>query len=67
MDLIQFGLSRIAPIKAVWLRRWDWFHKPIHAVAHLLHPLWRNEEQFEDEELEAGFMNYMRRVTGNHL
>lgn len=63
------GLSpfRVEEIRAVWNTRWDWFHKPIHAVAHVLHPLWRTEDQYSNDELEEGFMNYMRRVTGDDL
>ncbi|MCO5560335.1 hypothetical protein L7F22_013947 [Adiantum nelumboides] len=52
---------------AQWNTRWDWFHKPIHAVAHILHPLWRNDEQYSNDELEEGFMEYMRRVTGDNV
>ncbi|MCO5572532.1 hypothetical protein L7F22_026287 [Adiantum nelumboides] len=58
---------RVDEIRAVWNIRWDWFHKPIHAVAHILHPLWRNDEQYSNEELEEGFMEYMRRVTGDNV
>ncbi|MCO5594484.1 hypothetical protein L7F22_048515 [Adiantum nelumboides] len=59
--------SRVDEIRAVWNTRWDWFHKPIHAVAHILHPLWRNDEQYSNDELEEGFMEYMRRVTGDNV
>lgn len=45
----------------MWSSRWDWFHKPIHVVAHVLHPLWRNEEQYENEELEQGLQDYFEK------
>ena len=51
----------------MWNRRWDWFHRPIHAVAHVLHPLWRDEEQYENEELDEGFMTYIRNLTGGNV
>ena len=51
----------------MWNTRWDWFHKPIHAVAHILHPLWRDDEQYSNDELEEGFMEYMGRVTGDNV
>lgn len=55
--------SRVDEIRAVWNGRWDWFHKPIHVVAHVLHPLWCNEEQYSNDALEEGFMGYVRQVT----
>ncbi|KAJ7515443.1 hypothetical protein O6H91_22G013600 [Diphasiastrum complanatum] len=30
--------ARLEPIKRLWQRRWDKFHRPIHSVAHILHP-----------------------------
>ena len=67
MLLCHLVCFRIDPIKAVWNDRWNWFHRPIHAVAHVLHPLWRSEKQYEDEELEKGFMDYMGKVTDNDV
>lgn len=49
-------------IIAIWQRRWDWFHRPIHAVAHILHPLWRTDKQPHDKELKAGWMQYTSRI-----
>ena len=63
----HLSFSRIDEIRAVWNRRWNWFHKPIHAVAHVLHPLWRDEEQYSNAELEEGFMEYVRRITGDDV
>ncbi|MCO5579334.1 hypothetical protein L7F22_033189 [Adiantum nelumboides] len=51
----QYSLEEL---RGVWNTRWDWFHRPIHAVAHLLRPLWRSEEQYENEELEQGLQVY---------
>ena len=33
----------------------------------MLHPLWRDEDQFNNVELEEGFMDYMRRITGDDI
>ena len=52
---------RIMELRAVWHKRWDWFHRPIHAVAHVLHPLWRNEDQYGNEELKNGIEDYFER------
>ncbi|MCO5610356.1 hypothetical protein L7F22_064592 [Adiantum nelumboides] len=49
---------RLEELRGVWNTQWDWFHRPIHAVAHLLHPLWRSEEQYENEELEQSLQEY---------
>ncbi|KAH7281580.1 hypothetical protein KP509_36G054200 [Ceratopteris richardii] len=48
-------------------KRWDWFHKPIHAVAHILHPLWRSEQQFTDIELENSWIDYIMRWSGGDV
>ena len=52
-------------IKEIWQRRWDWFHRPIHAVAHILHPLWRQDAQRHDRELNAGWREYTTQVEPN--
>ncbi|KAH7297346.1 hypothetical protein KP509_26G066100 [Ceratopteris richardii] len=46
--------------------RWDWFHKPIH-VAHILHPLWRSEEQCTNEILEDSWIEYIAGWTGGDV
>ena len=63
-----FVLShRVDELRLVWNSRWDWFHKPIHAVANVLHPLWRDEEQYACDELEDGFMMYVQKWTGGDV
>ncbi|MCO5546691.1 hypothetical protein L7F22_000126 [Adiantum nelumboides] len=57
------GAKRINELREVWESRWNWFHRPIHAVAHVLHPLWRSEDQCGEEELEEGFQDYVQRYT----
>ncbi|MCO5559909.1 hypothetical protein L7F22_013513 [Adiantum nelumboides] len=49
---------RLEELQGVWNTRCDCIHRPIHAGAHLLHPLWRSEEQYENEELEQGLQEY---------
>ncbi|MCO5595726.1 hypothetical protein L7F22_049772 [Adiantum nelumboides] len=53
-----FDDNRMDEIKAIWQNRWNWFHRPIHAVAHIFHPLWRQESQRHDRELNAGWRSY---------
>ena len=51
----------------MWNTRWDWFHRPIHAVAYVLHPLWRDDEQYENAELEAGIQDYFTKWTNGDV
>ncbi len=50
-----------------WKTRWNWFHRPIHALAHILHSLWRSDEQAICEELEDGWRDYITRLTGGDV
>ena len=59
--------SRIDEICTIWNQRWNWFHKPIHAVAHVLYSLWRSEEHHTNDELEDGFMEYTRHIIGDNV
>ncbi|KAI5084723.1 hypothetical protein GOP47_0000892 [Adiantum capillus-veneris] len=71
MDKIGEALNRNASLpsekvdelREVWESRWNWFHKPIHAVAHVLHPLWRSEDQCLSDELDKGFQEYVAKYT----
>ncbi|KAH7278565.1 hypothetical protein KP509_38G046800 [Ceratopteris richardii] len=56
-------IGEIDTIQEVWNARWNWFHKPIHAVAHILHPLWRGPHQLGNDELDSGFEEYVERWT----
>ncbi|KAJ7282142.1 hypothetical protein O6H91_Y359400 [Diphasiastrum complanatum] len=49
-------------ISRIWEARWDYFHRPIHAVAHILHPLWRETRDRDDRELHRGWVEYTERV-----
>ncbi|KAJ7548344.1 hypothetical protein O6H91_07G008000 [Diphasiastrum complanatum] len=49
-------------ISRIWEARWDYFHRPIHAVAHMLHPLWRSTRERDDPELHRGWVEYTERV-----
>ncbi|MCO5597898.1 hypothetical protein L7F22_051983 [Adiantum nelumboides] len=60
MDIVQ-------DIKRIWNLRWDWFHRPIHAVAHILHPLWRKEAQYVNEELHDGWTEYIQKIVGDDV
>ena len=59
--------TRKASLRAIWQDRWDWFHRPIHAVAHILHPLWRHEDQACCEELEDGWTEYVTAWVGGDV
>ncbi|MCO5549218.1 hypothetical protein L7F22_002684 [Adiantum nelumboides] len=57
----------VQDIKRIWNLRWDWFHRPIHAVAHILHPLWRKEAQYVNEELHDGWTEYIQKIVGDDV
>lgn len=65
--LLLYFLHRVDQLRVVWNSRWDWFHKPIHAVANILHPLWRSEEQYACNELETGFMTYVQKLCHDDM
>jgi len=46
----------------IWRSRWDWFHRPIHVVAHLLHPLYKDVGKWSDHVLAEGWAKYTQRV-----
>ena len=59
--------SRIQDMRAIWEGRWNFFHKPIHAMAYVLHPLWRSEDQYGDIELERSWQAYLELHTGGDV
>ena len=44
--------------------RWSWFKKPIHIVAHILHPLWKPKDQpiVMNAEMTDGWLGYIQKV-----
>ncbi|KAH7293403.1 hypothetical protein KP509_28G024800 [Ceratopteris richardii] len=76
MDKIGESLSKntyLAPekiesIRDVWNARWNWFHKPIHAVPYILHPLWRGPHQLGNDELDSdGDIDMQTRIEDEML
>ena len=63
----KFFQSKIEEFRCVWNTRWDWFHRPIHVVAHVVHPLWQNDEQYENAELKAGIQDYFTKWTNGNV
>ena len=54
-------IFRVQDIQSVLSKNMDWFHKPIHAAAHILHPLWRSNKQYANEELQEGLQEYFEK------
>lgn len=54
-------------LRDIWERRWNWFHRPIHAVAHLLHPMWLSERQSADMELGMDWLRYLDGVARHFI
>ncbi|KAJ7541074.1 hypothetical protein O6H91_10G044700 [Diphasiastrum complanatum] len=43
LQRFELDPARLEPIRQLWRRQWDKFHRPIHSVAHILHPLFQSE------------------------
>ncbi|KAH7302591.1 hypothetical protein KP509_23G078800 [Ceratopteris richardii] len=67
LGLLYEYMDKIGESLNVWNARWNWFHKPIHAVAHILHPLWRGPHQLGNDELDSGFEEYVERWTDGDI
>ncbi|MCO5576357.1 hypothetical protein L7F22_030166 [Adiantum nelumboides] len=59
--------KRIRDGEEVFLHPSSVLFRPLHAMAHVLHPLWRSEDQFECEELDEGFQTYVQRWCGGDV
>lgn len=55
-------MCRMAELRGIWETRWNYFHRSIHSVAHMLHPLFLSPTQIADKELEADWLSYIYRV-----
>ncbi|KAH7297215.1 hypothetical protein KP509_26G059300 [Ceratopteris richardii] len=59
--------DRLEKLRSIWNRRLDWFYRPIHALAHVLHPLWRSEEQESNKELLSNTSDFFSRWASDDL
>jgi hypothetical protein len=50
-----------------WTSQWEWFHHPIHVVAHILHPLWHHPLGNISLELQDGCTSYSSIHCHDHL
>ncbi|MCO5570983.1 hypothetical protein L7F22_024714 [Adiantum nelumboides] len=46
----------------LWNERFDWFHKPIHIVAYMLHPLYKKLSHWNDRKLIEAWTRYIETV-----
>ena len=65
--IVLLFFHRVDELRTIWNSRWDWFHKPIHVVANVVHPLWHFEDQYACNELEKGFMSYVEKWTSGDV
>jgi hypothetical protein len=42
-----------------WTSQWEWFHRPIHVVAHILHPSSHHPLGNISHELQDGWKSYL--------
>ncbi|KAH7434602.1 hypothetical protein KP509_06G025500 [Ceratopteris richardii] len=59
--------DRLEQLRSIWNQRCDWFHRLVHALAHVLHPLWRSEEQESNEELVRNISDFFSRLASDDL
>ncbi|MCO5611319.1 hypothetical protein L7F22_065571 [Adiantum nelumboides] len=45
-----------------WNEHFDWFHKPIHIVAYMLHPLYKKLSHWNDRKLIEAWTRYIETV-----
>ncbi|MCO5600485.1 hypothetical protein L7F22_054598 [Adiantum nelumboides] len=57
------SLERRDDLAGVWNEHCDWFHKPIHVVAYMLHPLYRKLEHWNDRKLIQAWTSYIENVA----
>ena len=53
--------SHIIQVQNILAARWEWFKRPVHAVAYILHPLWRTEGGNISPELQEGWISYIEK------
>ncbi|KAI5057784.1 hypothetical protein GOP47_0027799 [Adiantum capillus-veneris] len=46
-DCMSLSSDRVSIMLDIFDVRWSWFRRPIHCVAHMLHPAWRKEDLLE--------------------
>jgi hypothetical protein len=44
LDVGNLFVDQLLDVRQQWLYQWEWFHRPIHVVAFILHPLWKKED-----------------------
>jgi hypothetical protein len=54
--------QKIVDVRNCWIARWEWFHRPIHDAAKILHPLWRSELGEISPDLYDGWNGYLDMV-----
>ncbi|MCO5613187.1 hypothetical protein L7F22_067463 [Adiantum nelumboides] len=54
--------NRVDAMLDIFDARWNWFCRPIHCVAHMLHPAWRSDAQRSDRVLLTGWNTYVERM-----
>ncbi|MCO5569059.1 hypothetical protein L7F22_022765 [Adiantum nelumboides] len=61
-SIISDGWSDIDDLVQLWNERFDWFHKPIHIVAYMLHPLYKKLSHWNDRKLIEAWTRYIETV-----
>ena len=62
-----FSAEDVKEIRAQFHARWVMLHRPIHAAAYMLHPVfWDDTEAMKVPELFEGTKDTIKRLLGGH-
>ncbi|MCO5587447.1 hypothetical protein L7F22_041396 [Adiantum nelumboides] len=61
-ECTTLSLDKVDAMLDIFDARWKWFCRPIHCVAHMLHPAWRSDAQRSDRVLLTGWNTYVERM-----
>ena len=59
--------DKMQEIKDLCIDRWDIMHAPLHAVAYMLHPVWKGKGQDSDSKVHDGWMTFLEKYTKGDL
>ncbi|MCO5572814.1 hypothetical protein L7F22_026573 [Adiantum nelumboides] len=61
-DCTVLSPDRVQEMLDIFETRWAWFRRPVHCVAHILHPAWRSDTHRSDRVLLSRWNAYVERV-----
>ncbi|KAH6555157.1 hypothetical protein KP509_1Z277400 [Ceratopteris richardii] len=59
--------TRLEEVKNLCVERWNMLHSPLHAAAHMLHPIWKSKSPQLDSEVHSGWIDLIERYTSGDI